>query len=186
MSGSERYLNESSGVVAIRGFRQLNRALSVAWLLAGSVAAGFSVGYLVGAGRLGWQSPAWTCSTFLSRSCQSIGMSAMHDIKSALMTATAGAILLLARWFAVGRAGLAPAHRGVVLFTSLVVGLVLFVLGLAGQTPALPNGVLGGLFWLINVPVARIPIVVGAIVLIECLVAAASFTEPRLTGVGTH
>jgi hypothetical protein len=186
VSGSERYLNESACGLDTQDSGQLSRALSIAWLLAGLVAAGLGVGYLVEAGRLGWQSPAWTCSTFLSRSCQSIGMSAMHDIKSALMAATAGAILLLARRFAVRRAGLAPAHRGVVLFTSLVVGLVLFVLGLAGQTPALPNGVLGGLFWLINVPVARIPIVVGAIVLIECLVAAASFTEPRLTGVGTH
>jgi hypothetical protein len=186
VSGSERYLNESSGVVAIRGFRQLNRALSVAWLLAGSVAAGFSVGYLVGAGRLGWQSPAWTCSTFLSRSCQSVGMSALHDIKSALMTAAAGALLLLARRVAIKRAGLVPVRRGFVLSMSLMVGLVLFVLGLAGQTPALPDGVLGSLFWLINVPVARIPIVVGAIVLVECAVAAASCAEPRSTGLGTH
>jgi hypothetical protein len=114
--------------LAIWGFGQLNRALSVAWLLAGLVAAGFSVGYLVEAGRLGWQSPAWTCSTFLSRSCQSVGMSALHDIKSALMTATAGALLLLARRLAIKRAGLVPARRGFVLSMSLMAGLVLFVL----------------------------------------------------------
>lgn len=163
------------------GGGRVSQAVSAAWLLAGLAAAALGVADLAAAGRLGWQSFAWTCTAFLSPSCYAIGGTAVRATTSAAVAAAAGAALLLGRWLAVRYAGLAPVRRGVALAAGLLLGLVAFGLGMTGQAVALPGSVRGLVF---DVLPARYvtggaTFTVGATVLIECLAAAVSLAGPR-------
>jgi hypothetical protein len=158
------------------GGGRVSRAVSAGWLLAGLAAAGLGVAYLAASGRVGWQSAARMCTNFLTPSCYSIRGPAIRDTQSAVMAAATGAALLLGRWLAVRYGGLAPVRRGFASAAGLVMGLVAFGFGMSGQAPALPDGVLSGLFWL---PLRHISFVVGAAVLMESLAAAVSLAGSR-------
>jgi hypothetical protein len=155
----------------------LNRALSMAWLLVGLALLMLSIIYLAASARLGWQSPTWTCANFLSRSCQRIGGLAIRDIKSATMTAAVGTIVLVTRCLAVRYAGLAALRRGFILALGLMLGLVAFGFGLFGTAPDLPGSVSGDLFVLLDVPLRRVPVLIGSVVLIECLGVVVSLAD---------
>jgi hypothetical protein len=157
----------------------LNQALSVGWLLAGLGAAALGGAYLAEAGRLGWQSPAWACTHFLSPSCTVFAGNAARAIPSAAIAAAVGTALLLVRWCAVRQVGLTPAPRGFAVAVGLVLGVVAAGFGLAGQTPALPAGVRLHVLALLPVPWWSWPRIVAATVLIECLAAAATLADPR-------
>jgi hypothetical protein len=148
---------------------RVSRAVSVGWLLAGLAAAGLGVAYLAASGRLGWQSPAWTCTNFLRPPCYSIGGPALRDAQGAVIAATTGTALFLGRWVAVRYGGLAPVGRGFASVAGLVVGLAALGFGLSGQTPALHDGVFSGLFWR-PLPL-HISFIVAATVLMEVLAA---------------
>jgi len=158
------------------GGGRVSQALSAGWLLAGLAACGLGVAYLAASGRAGWQSAAWMCTKFLAPSCSSIRGPAVRDPRSAVIAAAAGTALLLGWWLAVRYGGLAPARRGFTLAAGLVMGLAAFGFGMSGQAPALPDGMLGGLWWL---PLRHMSVAVGAAVLIECLAAAVSLAGSR-------
>jgi hypothetical protein len=160
---------------------RVSRAVSVAWLLAGLAAAGFGVAYLAAAGQLGWQSPAFLCTHFLSPSCDSAGGPAIGDTQSAAIAAAAGAALLLGRWLAVRHAGLAPVRRSIALAAGLLLGLLAFGLGMTGQAAALPDSVRSLVPDVLPDPYVTVgaTFTVGATVLIECLVAAVSLVSSR-------
>jgi hypothetical protein len=81
-----------------QGTERLNRAASVAWLLAGLAGCGLGVAYLVAAWWHSWQTPA--CTVVLTPHCYTTGM-LMTRITTATTIAAAGAALLLGRWLAV-------------------------------------------------------------------------------------
>jgi hypothetical protein len=154
--------------------------VSVAWLLVGLAAAGLGVAYVAAAGRVGWWSPAWLCTNFLSPSCNSTGP-AIGDTQSAAIAATAGAALLAGRWLAVRYAGLAPVSRGFAVAAGLLLGLVAFGLGMTGQAVALPGSVRSLVSDVVPGPYVTIgaTVTVAATVLIECLAAAVSLVGSR-------
>jgi hypothetical protein len=163
------------------GGGRVSRAVSAGWLLAGLAAAGLGAADLAAAGRLGWQSPAWMCTNFLSPSCSSIGGPAIHDTQSAVIAAAAGTALLLGRWLAVRYAGLAPVRRGCALAAGLLLGLVAFCFGMTGQAVALPDSVRSLVFDVLPGSYAAVgaTFTVGATALIECLAAAVSLAGSR-------
>jgi hypothetical protein len=175
----------SPGVVARQlrsaaGGGRVSRAVSVAWLLAGLAVGGLGMADLAAAGRLGWQSPAWLCTNFLSPSCNSAGPTT-GDTQSAVIAAAAGAALLLGRWLAVRYAGLAPVHRGCALATGLLLGLVAFGLGMTGHAVALPDTVRGLASDVLPGPYVTVGATfsVAATVLAECLAAAVILFSSR-------
>jgi hypothetical protein len=155
-------------------------AVSVAWLLAGLAAGGLGVADLAAAGRLGWQSPAFLCTQFLSQSCNSAGP-ATGDIQSAVIAAAAGAALLLGRWLAVRYAGLAPVRRSSALTAGLLLGLAAFGLGMTGQAVALPDSVRSLVSDVLPGPYVTVGAMfsVWATVLLECLAAGVSLFRAR-------
>jgi hypothetical protein len=163
------------------GSGRASRAVSVAWLLAGLAAAGFGVAYLAAAGRLGWYSPAFLCTHFLSPSCNSAGGPAIGDTQSAMIAAAAGAALLLGRWLAVRYAGLAPVRRGLALAAGLLLGLVAFSLGMTGQAVALPDSVRSLVPDMLPGPYVTVgaTFTIAATMLIECVAAAMSLVGSR-------
>lgn len=162
------------------GHGHISRAVSVTWLLAGLAAAGLGVADLAAAGRLGWQSPAWLCTDFLSPSCNSTGPST-GDTQSAVIAAAAGAALLLGWWLAVRYAGLAPVRRGFALAAGLLLSLAAFGLGMRGQDVALPGSVRSLVSDALPGPYVTVGATfsVAATVLIECLAAAVSLSASR-------
>jgi hypothetical protein len=175
----------SPAVVARRlrsaaGGGRISRAVSVAWLLAGLAVGALGVADLAAAGRLGWQSPAWLCTHFLSPSCNSVGP-ATGDTQSAVIAAAAGAALLLGRWLAVRHAGLAPVRRGSALAAGLLLALAAFGVGMSGQAVALPDSVRNLVSDALPGPYVTVGATfsVAATVLIECLAAAASLSSSR-------
>lgn len=116
------------------GARRLNRALSVAWLLAGLTSAGLGAAYLVAARRLVWQpvgcAPTGTSSCYLHAQ---LG----NGTASAVIAAAVGTVLLLGRWLAVRYAGLAPTRRGFAFTAASLLVLTAVVLGTMGWPPAL-------------------------------------------------
>jgi hypothetical protein len=158
-----------------------SRAVSAGWLLAGLAAAGLGVACLAAAGRLGWQSPGWTCRNLLSPSCYSTGGPAIGDTQSAVLAATAGTVLLLGRWLAVRYAGLAPVRRGFALVAGLLLGLVAFGFGMTGQAVAPPDSVRSLVFDALPGSYVTVgaAFTVGATALIECLAAAVSLAGSR-------
>jgi hypothetical protein len=150
------------------GGGRASRAVSAGWLLAGLAAAGLGVAWLTASGRLGWQSPSWACSNFLSPSCYSTGEPAIREAQSAVLAAAAGTALLLGRWLAVRHGRLAPVHRGFVSAAGLAIGLVAFGFGMSGRVPALPGGVFSGLPWL---PPRHVWLIASAAMLMDCLAA---------------
>lgn len=162
-------------VRSAHGAGRVNWVLSAGWLLAGLAAAGLGVAYLVAAGRVGWRSPA--CASFLSPSCAPVGGVVGRAVPGAAIAAAVGAALLLGRWLAVRYAGLTPVCRGFALAAGLVLGLVAAGFGVVGQVPLLPDGVVNQVLDLL--PAWGWSRFVGATALIECLVAAVIFADPR-------
>lgn len=162
------------------GGGRISRAVSLAWLLAGLAAGGLGLADLAAAGRLGWYSPAYLCTNFLSQSCNSAGP-ATGDTQSAVIATAAGAALLLGRWLAVRYAGLAPVRRGPALAAGLLLGLAAFGLGTTGQAVALPDSVRSLVADVLPGPYVTVGAAcsVGATVLIECLAAAVSLFGSR-------
>lgn len=160
------------------GSNRISCALSAIWLLAGLTLAGLSAAYLEAAARLGWLSPTWACANFLSRSCQSTGVTSMHDIKSGALAAIVGAALLVCRRFAIIRGGLAPAPRRIAIVVGLTIGIVSLGFGMAGRVPWLHGDVFGTIFLHFRMPVSRVPVVIGTTILFECLIATFGLTDP--------
>jgi hypothetical protein len=92
-----------------QGPRLLNRAVSMAWLLAGLAGCGLGAAYLVAAWWHTWQTP--DCYVALSAGCYTAGM-LVTRITTATTFAAAGAALLLVRWLAVRYAVLTSTRRG--------------------------------------------------------------------------
>jgi hypothetical protein len=160
---------------------RVSRVVSAGWLLAGLAAAGLGVADLAAAGPLGWQSPAWACTKFLSASCYFVGGTALGATSSAVAAAAAGAVLLLGRWLAVRYGGLASVRRGLALAASLLLGLVAFGFGMTGQAVAMPGSVRRLVVDVLPGPYVTVgaTFTVGAAVLIECLAAAVSLAGSR-------
>lgn len=91
-----------------QGPRRSNRAVSMAWLLAGLAGCGLGVAYLLTAWWQTWQVP--TCAVALSYGCQTTGMLETRII-TAMTIAAAGVALLLSRWFAARYTTLIPGRR---------------------------------------------------------------------------
>jgi hypothetical protein len=92
-----------------QGTERLNRAASVAWLLAGLAGCGVGAAYLVAAWWHSWQTPA--CTLVLTPHCYTAGMLVTRITTATTITA-AGAALLLGRWLAVRYAALTSSRRG--------------------------------------------------------------------------
>jgi hypothetical protein len=163
------------------GSGRASRAMSSAWLLAGLAAAGLGVANVTAAGRVGWWSPAYLCTNFLSPTCNSAGGPAIGDTQSAAIAAAVGAALLTGRWLAIRYAGLAPVRRGFAVAAGLLLALVAFSLGMTGQVVALPDAVRGLVSDVVPGPYVTIgaAVTVAATVLIECLAVAASLVDSR-------
>ncbi len=162
------------------GSERASRAVSLAWLLAGLAAAGLGVAYVTAAGRVGWWSPAYLCTDYLSPSCNSAGP-AVGDTQSAAIAAAAGAAILAGRWLAIRYTGLAPVNRGLAMAAGLLLALVAFGLGMTGSAVALPGSVLSLVPDVVPGPYVTIgaTVTVAATVLIECLAAVASLVGSR-------
>jgi hypothetical protein len=157
-----------------------SRVMSSAWLLAGMTAAGLGVASVTAAGRVGWWSPAYLCTNFLSPSCNSVGP-AIRDTQSAAIAAATGAALLTGRWLAIRYTGLASVRRGFVLAAGLLLAVAAFSLGMTGQVAALPGGVRSLVADVVPGPYVTIgaTVTIAATVLIECLAVAASLADSR-------
>lgn len=156
------------------------RAVSLAWLMVGLAAAGLGVAYVTAAGRLGWWSPAYLCTDYLSPSCNSAGP-AVGDTQSGAIASAAGAALLVGRWLAIRYAGLASVRRGFALAAGVLLALVAFGLGMTGHVVALPDSVRSLVPDMVPGPYVTIgaTVAVAATVLIECLAVAASLLGSR-------
>jgi len=95
-----------------QGAGLLNRAVSMAWLLAGLAGCGLGVAYLVAAWWHTWQTT--DCYLALAPGCYTSGM-LVTRITTATTFAVAGAALLLGRWLAVRYAALTSSRRGLAL-----------------------------------------------------------------------
>lgn len=92
-----------------QGAGLLNRAVSMAWLLAGLAGCGLGAANLVAAWWYTWQTP--DCYVILSPGCYNAGM-LVTRITTATTFAAAGAALLLGRWLAVRYAALTSSRHG--------------------------------------------------------------------------
>jgi len=85
----------------------VSRALSAAWLLAGSTISGIGIysmlPYLVAVGHHGWAAP--DCTVSLAQDCYLLG-GPVKPLSSDAAVVGAGVVLLLCRWLAVRYAGL--------------------------------------------------------------------------------
>lgn len=92
-----------------QGAGRFNRAVSMAWLLAGLAGCGLGAAYLVAAWWHAWQAP--DCYLELSYGCYTSGM-LVTRITTSTTFAAAGAALLLGRWLAVRYTALTSSRRG--------------------------------------------------------------------------
>ena len=92
-----------------QGAGLLNRAVSMAWLLAGLAGCGLGAANLLAAWWYTWQTP--DCYVILSPGCYTAGM-LVTRITTATTFAAAGAALLLGRWLAVRYAALTSSRHG--------------------------------------------------------------------------
>jgi hypothetical protein len=90
----------------------VSRALSAAWLLAGSTTCGIGIysmlPFLVAVGHHGWAAP--DCTVALAQDCYLLG-GPVKPLSSAAAVVVAGVVLLLCRWLAVRYAGLTTIRR---------------------------------------------------------------------------
>jgi hypothetical protein len=97
---------------AAHGGGAVSRALSAAWLLAGSTICGLGIysmlPFLVAVGHHGWATP--DCTVSLAPDCYLLG-GPVRPLSSAAAVVVAGAVLLLCRWLVVRYAGLTPIRR---------------------------------------------------------------------------
>jgi hypothetical protein len=90
----------------------VSRALSAAWLLAGSTICGLGLysvlPFLVAVGHHGWAAP--DCTVSLAQDCYLLG-GPVKPLSSAAAVVVAGVVLHLCRWLAVRYAGLTTIRR---------------------------------------------------------------------------
>ncbi len=97
---------------AAHGGGPVSRALSAAWLLAGSAICGLGIysmlPFLLAVGHHGWAAP--DCTVSLAQDCYLLG-GPVKPLSSAEAVVVASVVLLLCRWLAVRYAGLTTIRR---------------------------------------------------------------------------